>query len=101
MDNTVISEYCRDLEYLTMLYVFKGRPHNLDDQREVLVLVNHGYAVGFSPAMKQPVWAAYRIAGSDRDVDYDRPHLYYDDARLPSHLQIGPETFGTHGGIAY
>jgi uncharacterized protein (UPF0297 family) len=34
-------------------------------------------------------------------VDYDRPHLYYDDACLPSNLRVGPETFGTHDGIAY
>lgn len=101
MDNTVVSEHCRDLEYLTNLYVFMGRPQNLDDQREVLLLVNHGYAVGFSPARKQPVWAAYRVAGSDRDVDFDRPLLYYDDARLPAHLRIGPQTFGRHDDVAY
>ncbi len=101
MDNTVISPQSTGLEYLNDLYVFKGRPQNLDEEHEVVNLVNHGYTVGFSPHRMQPIWAAYRVAGSDRDVDYDRPHLYYDDARLPEDQRIGANTFGKKDNIQY
>jgi endonuclease G len=96
MDNTRVHWRSRDLEHLLDLYLFKGRPVNKDPDHKVIVLVNHGYAVGFSPERLQPLWAAYRVAGSDRDLDFDRPHLYYDDGRLNKKWQIGADTFGKH-----
>ncbi len=101
MDNTTVHPLSRDLEHLVDLFVFKGRPLNLDPNRKVSVLINHGYAVGFSPDRLQPLWAAYRVAGSTRSVDYDRPHLYYEDTRLTSAWRIGKETFGKHNDIQY
>ena len=101
MDNTTIHPDSAHLEHLVDLLVFKGRPQNNDDQNEVVVLVNHGYVVGFSPSRLQPVWAAYRVAGFDRDVDFDRPHLYYEDTRLQEDWRIGAQTFGTHDGVRY
>jgi DNA/RNA endonuclease G (NUC1) len=101
MDNTTIHPLSRDLEYVLELFLFKGRPENKDPERKVVVLINHGYAVGFSPDRLQPLWAAYRVAGSDRDVDFDRPHLYYDDSRLDPEWRIGPETFGKHDNVQY
>jgi DNA/RNA endonuclease G (NUC1) len=47
----------------------------------------------------QPAWSAYRVADSDRDVDYERPLFYYDDMRLPEEHRIGKGTFGKLGGI--
>jgi DNA/RNA endonuclease G (NUC1) len=43
----------------------------------------------------------YRVAGFDQDVDYDRPHLYYDDARLDPNHRITANTFGTLNGVQY
>ena len=37
----------------------------------------------------------------DRDVDNDRPHLYYDDHRLNPDQRIGTNPFGTHNNIEY
>lgn len=101
MDNTTIHPASAHLEHLVDLLVFKGRPRNNDDQNEVVVLVNHGYVLGFSPSRLQPVWAAYRVAGFERDLDFDRPHLYYEDTRLQDDWRIGAQTFGTHGGVRY
>ena len=101
MNNTSIHPSSADLVHLVDLFTFNGAPDNLDSDRQVLLLVNHGYAVGFSPSRLQPAWAAYRVAGFDRDVDFDRPHLYYEDFRLDDELRVGPETFGRVDGIQY
>ena len=101
MDNTSIHPTCAHLEHLVDFFTFSGAPHNLDQEHEVVVLVNHGFVVGFSPHRLQPAWAAYRVAGSDRDVDFDRPHLYYDDHRLAPEVRIGATTFGRHDGVQY
>ena len=100
-DNTTTHATSGDHAHLIDLYCFQGRPVNNDPNREVVVLVNHGYVVGFSPDRLQPVWAAYRVAGFERDVDFDRPHLYYEDMRLDDPWRLGPQTFGTHGGVQY
>jgi DNA/RNA endonuclease G (NUC1) len=101
MDNTTLHPRSRDLRHIADLFLFKGGPENRDPTRAVVVLINHGYVVGFSPDRLQPLWAAYRVAGSDRDVDFDRPHLYYEDMRLDPNWQIGAETFGKHDGVRY
>lgn len=93
VDNTVIAPACKNLEYLTELFAFKGAPQNLGQDRKVVVLISHGYMVGFSESRKQPVWAAYRVSGARQDTHYDRPHFFYDDLRLPDSMRIGPSTF--------
>ena len=80
---------------------FKGAPRNNDTERQVQILVNHGYVVGFSPERLQPLWSAYRVAGFDRDIDFDRPHLYYADQRLDSEYRVGPQTFGRINDVQY
>jgi DNA/RNA endonuclease G (NUC1) len=101
MDNTTVHPFSKDLEHVIDLFLFKGRPVNRDVERQVVVLINHGYAIGFSPDRLQPLWAAYRVAGTKQDVDYDRPHLYYEDTRLDPEYRIGAEPFGKHEGIQY
>lgn len=101
MDNTRIHPLSNNFKQLIDLYLFGGRPVNRNSEKEVVVLINHGYAVGFSPAHLQPLWAAYRVAGSKKDINFDRPHLYYDDMRLDSEWRIGPETFGKQNGVGY
>lgn len=98
---TTIHPTSQDRQHLIDLFVFKGCPVNNDPDRDVVVLVNQGYVVGFCPERLQPVWAAYRVAGSSRDVDYDRPHLYHDDTRLAENLRISAQTFGKVDNIQY
>lgn len=101
MPGTTVHPSSQDRQHLVDLHLFKGAPVNNDPNTEVVILVNQGYVAGFCPQRFQPLWSAYRVAGFDRDVDYDRPHLYYDDKRLDPGLQISPNTFGTVGGIQY
>ena len=93
-DHSTVAPACKDLEYLSTLFAFHGRPHNLDADRPVTVLISHGYMVGFSEARKQPVWAAYRVSSAERDTHYDRPPFFHDDLRLPESARIGTATFG-------
>lgn len=100
-DNTIVHPTSQDRAHLIDLFLFKGHPVNNDPNRQVQILVNSGYVVGFCPDRFQPLWAAYRVAGFDQDVDYDRPHLYYDDDRLDPNHRISARTFGTHNGVPY
>lgn len=93
-DNSIINRNSESIQHLIDLFVYKGRPRNLDPEREIQILVNHGYVVGFSPNRNQPAWTAYRVAKSQKDLNYARPHLFYDDHRLAANNQIGYETFG-------
>lgn len=93
-DNSEVHKKCKSIEHLADLFCFNGRPYNKDPDHKITVLINHGYVVGFSSYRKQPLWAAYRVADADQSVDYDRPHLFYDDKRLGDVDRIGPETFG-------
>jgi endonuclease G len=101
VDNSSVLEICKPLAHAIDFFCFRGRPRNLDQQRPVSVIVNHGYVVGFSTERLQPVWAAYQVSAARRDVDYERPHLFYDDPRLPETLRIGAGGFGKVGGRAY
>lgn len=93
-DNSVINLNSESLKHLIDLFMYKGQPLNLDPDREVQILVNHGYVVGFSPSRNQPVWTGYRVAKATRDLNFARPHLFYDDYRLAHNNQINYKTFG-------
>ena len=41
------------------------------------------------------------MAGFERDVDFDRPHLYYDDHRLSPNHRIGTTPFGKYRNVQY
>ncbi len=100
-DNSTIVPATEPLAHALDLFCFHGRPQNRDTQRPVSIVVNHGYAVGFSPSRLQPVWAAYRVSAAKRDVDYERPHLFYDDPRIPEEWRITDWTFGRIGSTSY
>lgn len=100
-DNTKIAEPSLPLSHLIDFFCFRGQPENLDEDHEVTLLVNHGYLLGFSSFRKQPLWAAYRVAEAREDVDYERPHLFYDDKRLASEDRIGSESFGKVDEVRY
>lgn len=97
-DNSSVLEICRPLQHALDFFCFRGRPLNLDQKRPVSIIVNHGYAVGFSPDRLQPLWAAYQVSAAKRDVDYERPHLFYEDPRLPKEQQVGTWGFGLVDG---
>lgn len=101
MDNTIIHPKCRNLAHLIDLFMFKGIPTNNDPDHEVQILINHGYIAGYCPDRLQPLWSAYRVAGADKDVDYDRPHLYYADERLDPDVRVAAKTFGKVNNIQY
>lgn len=91
----------RTLGHLIDIFLFKGAPQNSDPDHPVTILVNHGYAVGYAPSRLQPLWSAYRVARADNTADYDRPHLYYADTRLPDTERLTNSTFGSHDGVRY
>ena len=101
MDNSTLLDASKPLEHVIDLLCFRGRPVNLDSDRPISIIVNHGYVVGFSPDRLQPLWAAYRVAAAERDVNYKRPHLFYDDKRLPEDWRVGVWGFGSVGGNRY
>lgn len=99
MDNTVIHPKSENQAHLIDIHLWRGAPQNLDEDRQIQILVNQGYVVGFSPDRLQPVWSAYRVAYADDDVKYDRDINYYNDLRLNEAYRIGKKTFGKIGGI--
>lgn len=99
MDNSKIHPKSENQIHLVDIHLWRGSPQNLDPEREIEILVNQGYVVGFSPSRLQPVWSAYRVAFADQDVKYDRPINYYNDLRLDEEFRIGKGTFGKIGGI--
>lgn len=101
MDNTILSESSHHFAHLIDLFCFKGRPKNLDSDRQVMILINHGYVTGFSLVRNQPVWTAYRVSAAREDVDYARPHLFYEDFRLPKKNRITTWTFKNQNGRSY
>jgi DNA/RNA endonuclease G (NUC1) len=99
MDYTSVHPSSVNEAHRVDLHLWRGAPQNLDENRPIRILVNHGYVVGFCPDRLQPAWSAYRVANADDDVDYDRPLMYYDDMRLAEEHRIGRKTFGKIGGI--
>ncbi len=99
MDNTIIHPKCENQIHLIDLHMWRGAPQNLDETRQVQILVNQGYVAGFCPDRLQPLWSAYRVAYASDDVKYDRPINYYNDLRLKEENRIGKNTFGKIGGI--
>ncbi|MDA7428027.1 DNA/RNA non-specific endonuclease [Primorskyibacter aestuariivivens] len=91
----------RALAHLIDIFLFKGAPKNTDSNHPVQILVNHGYAVGYAPSRLQPLWSAYRVAKADNTADFDRPHLYYADTRLPDTERLDNSTFGSLNGVSY
>ena len=101
MNNSRVVDASKSLEHLIEFFCFHGAPANTDPDNEILVLVNHAYVVGFSTKTLQPAWSAYRVAeakseATDETIElwYDRPHLYYEDLRLPKEYRVGTDTFG-------
>lgn len=93
-DNSRVARECEGLIHLLPMLTYSGVPGNLNHSDELIVLINHGFVVGFSPEMNQPRWAAYPMARVRGDHDYDRSQNFYEDIRLPMENRIGTESFG-------
>ncbi len=95
MDFTSIHPSSTHLAHRVDLFCWLGAPLNNDPDHPIQILVNSGFVVGFCPSRRQPAWSAYRVALADRDVDFDRPHLYYADSRVDTAVRLSADTFGS------
>ena len=68
MDNSKIHPKSENQVHLVDIHLWRGAPQNLDPEREIEILVNQGYVVGFSPSRLQPAWSAYRVAYADHKL---------------------------------
>ncbi len=94
MDHTTIHPSSTAAAHRVDLFCWQGAPVNNDADHPVEILVNTGFVVGFCPSRRQPSWSAYRVAHADKDVDFDRPHLYYADSRADQAVRLDGTTFG-------
>lgn len=98
-DFTTIHPLSAAMAHHLDIHLWRGAPQNLDPDRPVQILINHGYVVGFSPTTLQPAWSAYSVAHADAGVDYGRPLHYYTDLRLGPAQRLSNRTFGKLGTI--
>lgn len=59
---------------------FAGAPIRVNDPapRDIVTITHNEFAVGWSPSLKHPVWAAYHIVPDVRHKDIDRPNFQKD-----------------------
>ncbi|EKB47658.1 DNA/RNA non-specific endonuclease [Cecembia lonarensis] len=94
LDFSRINPSSQSLEHLLSLFTIHGVPKNQNALDTLSILINHGYCVGFSTQYNQPLWVAYQVSKSRRDVDYERYPFFVDDVRLKPENRIGTQTFG-------
>lgn len=88
-DNSSILPNCAPIAHFLEFFCIFGSPANAQTNPPVSIVVNHGYALGYSPDRGQPLWAAYQVAAAVRDVDFQRPEFFYDDPRLAEGWRTG------------
>ena len=95
LDNSEIAAQCQDAEYLMELFTVGGRPVNEDPNHKVKILINHGYAVGYSEKRRNPLWAVYKAS----DLQTGTTHRYRRSQLFPRDLRVVPSVDGrTFGG---
>ena len=94
VDYSKISEESKGVEHLLSLFTIHGVPKNQNQDDSLVILINHGYCIGFSKKYNQPLWAAYQVSKAKSAVDYERFPFFVDDTRLDKENRIGAETFG-------
>jgi endonuclease G, mitochondrial len=94
IDFSELSQSSNSLEHLLPLFTIHGIPQNQNQSDTLIVLINHGYVVGFSKKHNQPAWVAYQVSKAKKDLDYERFPFFKDDFRLNPKNRIGTETFG-------
>jgi len=100
-DHSEILAVSAPIAHFLEFFCSHGAPANTDAERPVSIIVNHGCALGFSPARRQAVWAAYQVSAARRDVDYERNEFFLDDPRIAPDSRIGTAGFGELDGTRY
>jgi len=93
-DNSEIAAECKDAEYLMELFTVGGRPVNEDPNHKVKILINHGFAVGYSEKRRNPLWAVYKASG----IDSGTTHRYERSQLFPRDLRTVPAVDGRTDG---
>ncbi len=91
---TMIADVCKPQAHLTEVFSIHGTPLNQNCGDSLIILVNQGYAIGYSPLRKQPLWAAYQVSKAKKHADFARPLFFVEDNRLPDTCKTGTETYG-------
>jgi endonuclease G, mitochondrial len=100
-DNSSLLPVSAPIAHFLEFFCLHGAPVNAASNPPVSIIVNHGYALGFSPDRGQSLWAAYQVAAAVRDLDFQRPELFYDDPRLPEDWRIGTRGYARIDGKTY
>jgi endonuclease G len=100
-DNSSLLTVSAPIAHFLEFFCLFGPPANAPANPPVSILVNHGYALGFSPDRGQALWAAYQVAAAVRDLDFQRPEFFYDDPRLPEAWRIGTLGYARLNGQTY
>lgn len=78
--------------YLVELFTFHGLPKNTIPGRNIKILVNHGYAVGYSEELKAPLYAVYRFGNLQEAAEgvtersFERPPKFQVDLRTDAKI---------------
>ncbi len=84
--------------HLVELYTFHGLPKNTKPDREIKVLVNHGYAVGYCEKLKVPLYAVYRYGNLQEKAErlqersFERPPKFQIDLRTDARVHTNDFT---------
>lgn len=72
--------------YKEELFTYGGFPEAQANGPEFKILVNMGYAVGYSEKFKNPLWAVYRLGNKKTDSvqEWERPWAFFTDDRTDS-----------------
>ena len=87
IDNSRIISASQPMVHMLDYFTIHGVPKNQNPD-SLLIVLNHGYCIGFSPKYNQPLWTAYQVSKAKQDVDYERFPFFVDDRRLPLENQI-------------
>lgn len=94
-DNSEVARQCRNKAHLINLFTVGGRPMNFDAGHKVKILVNQGFAVGYSEERRCPLWAVYKaskVVGDAAPLRYERSKFFAADTRaVPA---VNGRTFG-------
>jgi endonuclease G len=68
-------------------HMFQGLPKATRSSSEFTLLCNEGYAVGYSEARKDPLWAAYRLHRVENPTSAKRPGRFRADDRTTARVR--------------
>ncbi|MEO0793806.1 MAG: DNA/RNA non-specific endonuclease [Verrucomicrobiota bacterium] len=94
--NTKLATDSKDDLYLLQIFALGQIPENTNDE-EIIALINHGFAVGYSDERRNPLWAIYKASGTSAGeiTRSNRSEFFPRDLRTES--KVHGQTFG--GGM--